>query len=264
MNATSSRGHTIVTIQITKVTHQGGAKSATQATINIVDLAGSEKSTQAGTTGDRLAEGNAINTSLTALGNVIKALADKSLGKAKKGAVIPYRDSVLTRMLQDALGGNSATMMICAIRPGDVYYEETLNTLKYADRAKQIKNKPVINENPQDKIIRELREENERLKKSGGGGGGGDNADQIAANQKELEELSKSWEQRLKDAEAAKDEDEKKKREENEARVSGRPQIMNLNEDGMLNRKIFFDLSKHTKATAGRKGMLMELGGVGI
>jgi len=73
-------------------------------------------------------------------------------------------------------------MMICAIRPGNVYYEETLNTLKYADRAKQIKNKPVINENPQDKIIRELREENERLKAGGGGGGSGASADQIAAN----------------------------------------------------------------------------------
>lgn len=99
MNATSSRGHTIITIQITTVTTMGSAKSAKTSTINIVDLAGSEKSTQAGTTGDRLAEGNAINKSLTALGNVIKALADKSLGKAKKGAVIPYRDSVLTRML---------------------------------------------------------------------------------------------------------------------------------------------------------------------
>jgi hypothetical protein len=99
-------------------------------------LAGSEKSGQAGTTGDRLAEGNAINSSLTALGNVIKALADISTGKAKKGGHVPYRDSTLTRMLQDALGGNSSTMMVCAIRPGDLYYDETLNTLKYADRAK--------------------------------------------------------------------------------------------------------------------------------
>jgi hypothetical protein len=136
MNSKSSRGHTIVTLLITKKTSMGEAKSSTTATINIVDLAGSEKSTSAGTTGDRLAEGNAINKSLTALGNVIKALADKSTGKAKKGAVIPYRDSVLTLLLRDALGGNSSTMMVCAIRPGDLYYEESLSTLKYADRAK--------------------------------------------------------------------------------------------------------------------------------
>lgn len=140
MNATSSRSHTIVTIEISKVTQHGGEgkKSTTTSTIHIVDLAGSEKSAQAGTgaNADRMAEGNAINSSLTALGNVIKALADASTGKSKKGSHIPYRDSTLTRMLQDALGGNSSTMMVCAIRPGNVYYEETLNTLKYADRAK--------------------------------------------------------------------------------------------------------------------------------
>lgn len=83
-------------------------------------------------------------------------------------------------MLQEALGGNSSTIMCCAIRPGAAFYEETLNTLKYADRAKQIKNAPTINESAQDKIIRELREENERLKKellAGGGGGSGGGAD---------------------------------------------------------------------------------------
>jgi hypothetical protein len=136
-----------VTIEISKVTtHPKGKKSTTTSTVHIVDLAGSEKSGKAGTTGDRLAEGNAINASLTSLGNVIKTLADISLGKARKGSHIPYRDSMLTRMLQDALGGNSSTMMVCAIRPGNMFYEETLNTLRYADRAKQIKNKPVVNE----------------------------------------------------------------------------------------------------------------------
>lgn len=79
--------------------------------------------------------------------------------------MIPYRNSTLTRMLQNALGGNSKTYMICAIRPGAKFFDETVNTLKYADRAKQIKNAAVINENPQDKLIRELKEENERLKK---------------------------------------------------------------------------------------------------
>lgn len=128
----------------------------------MVDLAGSEKTSQAKTSGDRLAEGNAINLSLSSLGNVITALAKNSQGGAK--VVVPYRDSTLTRMLSEALGGNSSTIMVCAIRPGINYYEETLNTLKYADRAKQIKNAPKINESPQDKLIRELREENAKLK----------------------------------------------------------------------------------------------------
>jgi kinesin family protein 1 len=92
---------------------------------------------------------------------VIKALVDKQNGKK---VVIPYRNSALTRLLQNALGGNSKTYMICAIRPGAKFFDETVNTLKYADRAKQIKNKAIVNESPQDKMIRELKEENERLK----------------------------------------------------------------------------------------------------
>lgn len=99
MNATSSRAHTVITVQITKATKTGAATSRMVSTINIVDLAGSEKSDSAGTTGDRLAEGNAINKSLSCLGNVITALGKKSMGTAAKGAVIPYRESQLTRML---------------------------------------------------------------------------------------------------------------------------------------------------------------------
>lgn len=164
MNASSSRSHTVVTVEFQKISNVGGKKGTLGSQINVVDLAGSEKQGQAQTSGDRLAEGNAINKSLSALGNVIEALADKCTGKAKPGAIIPYRDSSLTRMLQQALGGNSSTIMICAIRPGHLYFEETCNTLKYADRAKKIKNTPTINESPQDKMIRELLEENKRLK----------------------------------------------------------------------------------------------------
>ena len=91
------------------------------------------------------------------------------MGKNLK-RVVPYRDSALTRMLQDAIGGNSATIMVAAIRPGHTYYDETLNTLKYADRAKKIKNKPTINEDPQAKLIRELQEENAKLRAQLGGG----------------------------------------------------------------------------------------------
>jgi hypothetical protein len=110
-----------------------------------------------------LKEGCAINKSLTCLGQVISVLADKAMGKASK-LVVPYRDSALTRMLQNALGGNSKTIMICALSPASINYEETLSTLRYADRAKKIQNKATVNESAQDKMIRTLQEENERLK----------------------------------------------------------------------------------------------------
>jgi kinesin family protein 1 len=113
-----------------------------------------------------------INKSLTCLGNVINVLADKAMGKGKNLAV-PYRDSALTRMLQTALGGNSKTIMICALSPANTNYEETLSTLNYAKRAKKIQNKAVVNENPLDRQIRELKEENDRLKKQLASQGGG-------------------------------------------------------------------------------------------
>ena len=116
-------------------------------------------------------EGCEINKSLSTLGDVIKALVAKQNGK--KNLVVPYRNSSLTRLLQNALGGNSKTYMICAIRPGARFFDETVNTLKYADRAKQIKNVAVINENPQDKMIRELKAENDRLKAELAAAGGG-------------------------------------------------------------------------------------------
>lgn len=107
-------------------------------------------------------EGCAINKSLSALGNVISALADKALGKGK--GVVPYRDSKLTRLLQNALGGSSKTIMICALSPASNNYEESLSTLRYADRAKKIKNNAVVNEDPTERLIRELKEENAKLK----------------------------------------------------------------------------------------------------
>ena len=170
--------------------------------------------------------------------------------------------------------------MICAIRPGHTFYEETLNTLKYADRAKKIKNKPTINESPQDKIIRELQEENQRLKAqmSAGGSGTDPNAAkkiaeaeaEIARNAKMLEEMQKTYEQRLQETKDREEQEERAKAEEMEARQSGRPQLLNLNEDGMLDRKIFIDLSKVTTATVGRRQRSEEpqptlmLGGIGI
>lgn len=151
MNATSSRAHTVQIIEFKAVTNG----SATVSMINLVDLAGSEKAAQTGATGDRLKEGSMINKSLSALGNVIEKLADRGSEK-KKNVLIPYRDSKLTRLLQNALGGSSKTIMICALSPASSNHEETLSTLRYADRAKKIKNVAVPNENPQERLMREL------------------------------------------------------------------------------------------------------------
>ena len=193
MNADSSRSHSIFTITVeTSRVRPGDPPGAephiTVGKLNLVDLAGSERVSLTGATGKRLDESKKINQSLSALGNVISALADISMGKAKKGAHVPYRDSQLTRMLQQALGGNSSTIMVCAIRPGHLYYEETLSTLKYADRAKKIKNKPTINESPQDKLIRELMEENKKLKAGIAPGSGGGDDPEAAAKLAEAEE----------------------------------------------------------------------------
>lgn len=133
-------------------------------------MAGSERANSTGATGQRLKEGANINKSLTTLGKVIAALAVASQAEGKKGKkgkaeeFVPYRDSVLTWLLKDSLGGNSKTAMIAAISPADVQYEETLSTLRYADQAKKIKNKAIVNEDPNAKLVRELKEELEMLR----------------------------------------------------------------------------------------------------
>ena len=164
MNATSSRAHTIVTIEFRQITILAKKRSEKLSRINLVDLAGSERTGITGVTGERLKEGCNINKSLLILGNVINCLADKALG-IRKNMLPPYRDSSLTRILQNALGGNSKTIMICAISPASINYEESLSTLRYADRAKKIQNKAVINESEHDKMVRLLKEENNNLKK---------------------------------------------------------------------------------------------------
>ena len=122
--------------------------------INLVDLAGSERQEKTGATGQRLKEAVGINQSLTSLGQVISILAKNSEGGNE---YVPYRNSALTRILQNALGGNSQTIMICAISPANDNYDESLSTLRYADRAKKIKNKPIVNESESDKMIRQLK-----------------------------------------------------------------------------------------------------------
>ncbi|KAI1081331.1 kinesin heavy chain [Whalleya microplaca] len=179
MNETSSRSHAVFTLMLTQKKFDAETKMELekQAKISLVDLAGSERATSTGATGARLKEGAEINRSLSTLGRVIAALADLSTGvKKKKGAHgnVPYRDSVLTWLLKDSLGGNSMTAMIAAISPADINYDETLSTLRYADSAKRIKNHAVINEDANARMIRELKEELAVLRsKLGGGTAGG-------------------------------------------------------------------------------------------
>lgn len=178
MNETSSRSHAVFTLILTQKTFDTDSKMELekQAKISLVDLAGSERATSTGATGARLKEGAEINRSLSTLGRVIAALADLSTGKKKKGpgGTVPYRDSVLTWLLKDSLGGNSMTAMIAAISPADINYDETLSTLRYADSAKRIKNHAVINEDANARMIRELKEELALLRgKLGGGAAGG-------------------------------------------------------------------------------------------
>ncbi|XP_043485780.1 kinesin-like protein Klp98A isoform X3 [Polistes fuscatus] len=169
MNDVSSRSHAIFTITFVQAGFsEGNMPSETVSKVHLVDLAGSERANATGATGQRLKEGAHINKSLVTLGSVISALAEVSSSgdssSSKRNVFIPYRDSVLTWLLKDSLGGNSKTIMIAAISPADCNYGETLSTLRYANRAKNIINKPTINEDPNVKLIRELREEIQKLK----------------------------------------------------------------------------------------------------
>eukprot|EP00929_Paragymnodinium_shiwhaense_P046981 TRINITY_DN23869_c0_g1_i3.p1 TRINITY_DN23869_c0_g1~~TRINITY_DN23869_c0_g1_i3.p1 ORF type:complete len:1005 (-),score=300.47 TRINITY_DN23869_c0_g1_i3:207-3221(-) len=262
MNATSSRAHTVLVIEFKQVSQAGGQTGCKMASINLVDLAGSEKTGAMGASGDRFQEGVAINKSLSALGSVIEKLADKATGKAGPAVVVPYRDSKLTRLLQNALGGSSKTVMICAISPASCNYEETLSTLRYADRAKRIKNAAIINENPQDKLIRQLREENARLRemveqqKSQDHGHLSplkeaqmqrETAEEL--NQKKadiskleqaLQEMQRSFDDRLAEAQSQAAAQAKSK----EVVDLSLPHITNLNEDELLTNKLIFSFKE--------------------
>ncbi|XP_050098292.1 kinesin-like protein unc-104 isoform X2 [Anopheles aquasalis] len=168
MNETSSRSHAVFTIFFTQKRQDRMTSLETEkvSKISLVDLAGSERADSTGAKGTRLKEGANINKSLTTLGKVISALAEiaSKSKKSKKADFIPYRDSVLTWLLRENLGGNSKTAMIAAISPADINYDETLSTLRYADRAKQIVCKAVVNEDANAKLIRELKEEIQKLR----------------------------------------------------------------------------------------------------
>lgn len=278
MNATSSRAHTIITIEF-KQKEANPGKPATEkvSIINLVDLAGSERSSSTGATGSRLKEGCNINKSLLVLGNVINTLADKATGGKNKNMLPPYRDSALTRILQSALGGNSKTVMICAASPADINYEETLSTLRYADRAKKIQNKAVINESDHDKMVRLLKEENMELKKkldqvlgsismNGGSIKEEDKVkalemkDEYEANLKLMESMEKSFTQKLEEA----------KKNENTLgeRVDiNKPHLVVINEDPQLSHKLKYGLNAlpvHVGRKTGNPKPKIVLSGAGI
>ncbi|KAG5450088.1 Kinesin-like protein kif17 [Clonorchis sinensis] len=207
MNAESSRSHSIFTIHLEMIDRdpQLATEKIKAGKLNLVDLAGSERQAKTGAAGDRLREATKINLSLSALGNVISALVD---AKVKH---IPYRDSKLTRLLQDSLGGNTKTLMIACLSPADNNYDETLSTLRYANRAKNIQNKPKINEDPKDALLRQYQDEIARLRQlleerpstvqtsdliSSG------NSSDIFANAEERERLRQEYETKLREKEA--------------------------------------------------------------
>ncbi|KAI6657377.1 Kinesin-like protein KIF16B [Oopsacas minuta] len=162
MNNKSSRSHAIFTIKMTMAQLQEEGPSEIISKMHLIDLAGSERAATSGATGERLKEGGNINKSLVTLGLVISKLAEES--KSNKGPFVPYRDSVLTRLLKDSLGGNSKTFLIATISPSELNYPESLSTLYFADSAKRVKNRAIINEDPNVKLIKDLRKEIDNLR----------------------------------------------------------------------------------------------------
>ncbi|KAF4101992.1 hypothetical protein G5714_016792 [Onychostoma macrolepis] len=238
MNANSSRSHMLIIIQLKQIFSKDCITK--QSNIYLVDLAGSERQRSSGSEADRLKEGTAINLSLTTLGNVISALADMTLGK--KVVHIPYRDSVLTKLLQSALGGNSRTVMIATLSPADICYEESLSTLRYAERAKRIQNKAVVNESPTERLMKELKAENAklllRLSRMGQEGRKADDETKelrrlLTHNELQIRAIQTLWEQHLQ--EALKDWETQYATITQERRMMQmHPYIMNINEDAQL------------------------------
>ncbi|KAJ3336608.1 hypothetical protein HDU93_002531 [Gonapodya sp. JEL0774] len=272
MNETSSRAHTIITLKVQQSDRE--TKAEKMSTLHLVDLAGSERVADTGLDQKgRLREAGNINSSLSVLGTVIAALVQQQQGK--KNVIVPYRDSVLTKLLQNALGGNSKTIMVGAISPANIHYDETVSTLRFLDRAKAIKTVAIVNENPTDRLIRELREENEKLKAmlaererlTGSSPTGTTNSNgsksvspadqkvlanlqaQIAEKEKDirkLEEVNKTWEQRLEEAQV---EFESRKSDDDilEERKLAVPNLKNVNEDPLLSGMLFYfiETGKH-------------------
>lgn len=257
MNSESSRSHAVFNIIVTQtlVDTESMVSGEKVSKLSLVDLAGSERAQKTGAVGERLKEGSNINKSLTTLGLVISALADQAAGK-NKNKFVPYRDSVLTWLLKDNLGGNSKTVMVATVSPAADNYEETLSTLRYADRAKRIINHAVVNEDPNARIIRELREEVVMLRNQlseAQSMKAPDLKERLEESEKLIKEMTKTWEEKL--AETEKIHQERHKALENmgiSVQTSGikveqsRYYLVNLNADPSLNELLVYYLKEHT------------------
>ncbi|XP_071810654.1 kinesin-like protein KIF13A isoform X3 [Apostichopus japonicus] len=277
MNSESSRSHAVFNITVTQTITDVVADVTGEkvSKISLVDLAGSERVQKTGSTGDRLREGSNINKSLTTLGLVISALADQAAGK-KKNNFVPYRDSVLTWLLKDSLGGNSKTVMVATISPAMDNYEETLSTLRYADRAKRIVNHAVVNEDPNARIIFDLREEVTVLRNQliEAESMKADNLkERLAESEKLIQEMTLSWEDKLQNTEQIhKERQSALEKMGISVQTSGikverdRVFLVNLNSDPSLNELLVYYLKDHT--VIGRPDMDpppdIQLTGLGI
>ncbi|XP_034030866.1 kinesin-like protein KIF13A isoform X2 [Thalassophryne amazonica] len=274
MNEESSRSHAVFSIIVTQTLYdlQSGNSGEKVSKMSLVDLAGSERVSKTGAAGERLKEGSNINKSLTTLGCVISALADQSAGKGK-GKFVPYRDSVLTWLLKDNLGGNSKTAMIATVSPAADNYEETLSTLRYADRAKRIVNHAVVNEDPNARIIRELREEVEKLKvqlSQAESMKAPELQEKLQESEKLIQEMTVTWEEKLRKTEEIATERQKQLESmgislETSGIKVGEDKcfLVNLNADPALNELLVYYLKEHTRVGADTSQDI-QLFGIGI
>ncbi|XP_030624683.1 kinesin-like protein KIF13B isoform X2 [Chanos chanos] len=258
MNEESSRSHAVFNIILTHTLRdlQSGTSGEKVSKLSLVDLAGSERAAKTGAAGDRLKEGSNINKSLTTLGLVISALADQGAGK-NKSKFVPYRDSVLTWLLKDSLGGNSRTAMVATVSPAADNYDETLSTLRYADRAKSIVNHAVVNEDPNARIIRELREEVEKLRDQltqAESMKAPELKDRLEESEKLIQEMTVTWEEKLRKTEEIAQERQKQLEslgislQSSGIRVGeDKCFLVNLNADPALNELLVYYLKEHTK-----------------
>eukprot|EP00039_Didymoeca_costata_P019583 m.338114 g.338114 ORF g.338114 m.338114 type:complete len:1030 (-) comp18317_c0_seq1:150-3239(-) len=261
MNDTSSRSHALFTVKFTQASFLHGIPAEKSSQLNLVDLAGSERTSSTGAQGLRLKEGGSINKSLTTLGIVINQLA-----KTTRSQHIPYRDSVLTWLLRESLGGNSKTIMLAAISPADVNYGESLSTLHYANRAKNIVNKPVVNEDDNVRIIRELREEVDSLKaKLGEKAASGELAAQIEQSEQLVSQLTDKWTNKWEVTTRMMEERELKLEEDGVSvrMESERPHLVSLNLDDPLASGVVLHYLKDGITTMGTETSDIILTGEG-
>ncbi|XP_072300057.1 kinesin-like protein KIF13B isoform X2 [Eucyclogobius newberryi] len=256
MNEESSRSHAVFNIILTHTLRdlKSGTSGEKVSKLSLVDLAGSERAAKTGAAGERLKEGSNINKSLSTLGLVISALADQGAGKNK---FVPYRDSVLTWLLKDSLGGNSRTAMVATVSPAADNYDETLSTLRYADRAKSIVNHAVVNEDPNARIIRELREEVDKLREQlteAESMKAPELKERLEESEKLIQEMTVTWEEKLYKTEAIAQERQKQLEslgislQSSGIRVvDDKCFLVNLNADPALNELLVYYLKDHTR-----------------